>query len=254
MHRAVPAVLLAALIALAGCGMLGDSQPPSDDRALEVRNETVDALADVTAYRMSMDTDVSASAEGRSQSLSVDGDGVVNRTTRLMRMNTSVQGRTVTSYLDGRSVYTQCPSPWSGWGKQNQSTDVEWLSLTPLGRQVELFERTNVYWNGTATIDGDETSVIVAYPSQKTVSSLPGESQTDLTNTDATVENITAKLWVDQETSRPVQSLIRVQISGNGGEATATVTVEYTDYGEPVHVEIPEISDDEIRELGCPGA
>ncbi|CCQ33234.1 membrane lipoprotein [Halorhabdus tiamatea SARL4B] len=253
MHRAVPAVLLAALIALAGCGMLGDDQPPSDDRALEVRNETVDALENVDTYRMSMDADVSASAEGRSRSLSVDSDGVVNRTSQRMRMNTSSQGRTVTSYLDERTVYTKCPSPWSGWGTQNQSTDVEWLSLTPLGRQVELFEQTNVYWDGTATIDGEETAVIVAHPSQETVSSLPGQSQTDLANTDATVENITAKLWVDQETSRPVRSLLQIQISGNGGEATANVMIDYEAYGEPVHVDDPAITG-ETWQGGCPGA
>lgn len=253
MHRAVPAALLVTLIALAGCGMLGDDQPPSDDRALEVRNETVDALADVDTVRMSMDADVSASADGRSRSLSADGDGVANRTARVMRMNTSVQGRTVTSYLDGRTTYTECPSPWSGWGTQNQSNDVEWLSLTPLGRQVELFEQTNVYWDGTATVDDEETAVIAANPSQETLSSLPGESQTDLANADANVENITAKLWVDQETSRPVRSLLQIQISGDGGEATANVMINYDEYGVPVGVSVPEITG-ETWDNGCPGA
>ncbi|WP_135663759.1 hypothetical protein [Halorhabdus rudnickae] len=253
MHRAVPAALLVTLIALAGCGMLGDSAPPSDDRALEVRNETVDALADVSTLRMSMDGDVSASADGRDRTVSIDGDGVVNRTARVMRMNTTADGRTATSYLDDRTVYTKCSSPWSGWGRQNQSTDVEWLTLTSLGRQVELFERTNVYWDGTATINGRETSIIVAYPSQETVSSLPGKSQTDLANTDATVENITAKLWVDQETARPVRSLLQVEISGNGGEATANVMIDYTDYGEPAYVDVPEITG-ETWDGGCPGA
>jgi len=251
MHRAVPAALLAALLVLAGCGMLGDSQPPSDDRALEIRNETIDALENVDSYGMSMD--VSASAEGRSESISATGDGIANRTARLMRMNMTVQSRTVTSYLQNRTAYTQCPSPWSGWGEQNQSTDIEWLTLTPLGRQVELFERTNVYWDGTATVDGHDTAVIVAHPTQETLSSLPGESQTDLANPDANVENITAKLWVDRETSRPVRSLLRLQISGNGGEATAKVMIDYTDYDESITVKIPEISDDEVRTLGCPG-
>ena len=253
MHRAVPAVLLVALIALAGCGMLGDSQPPSDDRALEVRNETSDAIETVSAVQMSMDGDVSASADGRSRSIAIDGEGVLNRTSRLMRMNTTVEGQSATSYLTNRTTYTKCPSPWGGWGAQDQSTDVEWLSLTPLGRQVELFERTNVYWDGNATIDGHDTAIIVAYPSQETLSSLPGESQTDLASADANVENITAKLWVDQETSRPVRSLLQVQLSGDGGEATANVMIDYEDYGEGFHVGIPAIPDDEIRELGCPG-
>ncbi|WEL16618.1 Uncharacterized protein SVXHr_0437 [Halorhabdus sp. SVX81] len=253
MHRAVPAALLVALIALAGCGILGDSQPPSDDRALEVRNETVDALADVDTYRMSMDVGVSASAEGRSESIAADADGVANRTARLMEMHTTVRGRSATTYLRNRTAYTKCPSPWTGWGVQNQSTDVEWLTLTPLGRQVEIFNRTNVYWDGTATIDGHETSVIVAYPTQETVSSLPGESQTDLANADATVENITTKLWVDRETSRPVRSLLQLKISGNGGEATANVMIDYEEYGEPVQVAVPEITG-ETWPGGCPGA
>ncbi|WEL20497.1 hypothetical protein [Halorhabdus sp. BNX81] len=253
MHRAVPAALLVALIALAGCGMLGDSQPPSDDRALEVRNETVDALADVDTYRMSMDVGVSASAEGRSVSISAGGDGVVNRTSQLMRMKTTVEDRSTTSYLDSRTAYTKCPSPPTGWGVENQSTDAEWLTLTPLGRQVEIFNRTNVYWDGTATIDGHDTAVIVAYPTQKTLSSLPGESQTDLTNTDGNIENITAKLWVDQETAQPVRSLLQLKISGNGGEATANVMLDYEEYGEAIDVHIPKIVG-ETWSGGCPGA
>lgn len=253
MHRAVPAALLVTLLLLSGCSMLGDSPAPSDERAVTVSNETAAALADVTAYRMSMDGNVSASRDGQSRSITLDGDGVVNRTTRQMRMNTSAEGQTATAYLHDRTRYSECSGPWSGWGVENQSTDVDWLTLTPLGRQVALFERTNVYWDGTATIDGRETSVIVAYPSQETVSSLPGESQTDLANTDATVQNITAKLWVDQETSRPVRSLLQVEISGNGGEATANVMIDYTDYGEPVYVDVPEITG-ETWDGGCPGA
>ena len=253
MHRAVPATLLVALIALAGCGMLGDDQPPSDDRALEVRNETVDALADVDSYRTSMDIDVSASGDGQSRSITLDGEGVVNRTSKLMRTKTTVEDRSTTRYLDGRTAYTKCPSPMSRWGIQNHSTDVEWLSLTPLGRQVELFERTNVYWNGTATINGHDTAVIVAYPSQETLSSLPGESQTDLVNADANIENITTKLWIDQETSRPVRSLLQVQISGNGVEATGNMMLDYEEYGEPVDVYVPKIVGKTWSD-GCPGA
>jgi len=252
MYRAVPAALLTTLILLSGCGMLGDSAPPSDDRALEVRNETVEALADVDSYRMSIDVDASASGDGQSRSITLDGDGVVNRTSKLMRMETTVEDRSTTTYLDGRAAYTKCSDLWTGWERQNQSTDVDWPALTPLGRQAELFERTNVYWNGTATIEGRETSVIVAYPDEETVSSLPGQSQTDLANADANVENITAKLWVDQETARPVQSLLAIQVSGNGGEATANVMIDYEDYNEPVQIEMPEIADDEIREGGCP--
>jgi len=68
------------------------------------------------------------------------------------------------------------------------------------------------------------------------------------------LENATARLWLDLGTNRPVQSELEIKISQRGATATATLTIQYSEYGGPTAISIPPDVYDDPYELGCPGA
>ncbi|WP_336339238.1 LolA-like protein [Haloarcula brevis] len=254
MRRLVLAVCLVSL--LAGCGtFIGDSPPPSDERAVAAVEEANRSIAPVDAYRFEMDMHVAASADGQSRTVQVDGDGAVNVSAKRMRATSQTQDQTVDSYVDGYRAYQGCQEPWGGYAVENVSRTEPWATATPLHRQVLLFERSNVYWRGNETLDGNRTVLVTASPSADTLESIMDRRRTGDVGLDgASLENATARLWLDPETNRPVQSELRIRISQRGATATATITVQYTGYDEPTRVSIPPDVYDDPYQLGCPGA
>ena len=254
MRRLLLAVCFVSL--LAGCGtFMSDSPPPSDERAVAAVEEANRSIASVDAYRFQMDMHVTASDGDQSRTVSVDGDGAVNVSEKRMQATTQMQDQTVTSYIDGYRAYQGCQDPWGGYAVENVSRSEPWATATPLHRQVLLFERSNVYWRGNETLDGNRTVLVTASPSTETIRSLMDRRQAggmDLNR--GSLENATARLWLDPETNRPVQSELDIEISQRGATATATITVQYTDYDEPTSVSIPSEVSDDPYELGCPGA
>ncbi|WP_199722358.1 hypothetical protein [Haloarcula sp. Atlit-120R] len=254
MRRLVLAVCFVSL--LAGCGtFVGDSPPPSDERAVAAVEEANSTVAAVEAYRFEMDMHVTASDGEQSRTVRVDGEGAVNVSTRRMQATTRTRGQTVKSYIDGYRAYQGCQDPWGGYAVENVSRSEPWATATPLHRQLLLFERSNVYWQGNETRDGNRTVLATASPSAETIESLMDRRQAggmDLNR--GSLENATARLWLDPETNRPVQSELDIEISQRGATATATITVQYTDYDEPTSVSIPQGVYKDPYELGCPGA
>lgn len=251
--RLLPSIALAVLLVLAGCN--GASQPPSDDRALDALNRTEESLDSVSTYRFATEMRVSASKGDRSRTVSVSTDGGVDVANRRMHAVTAVEGETRDVYVDGYESYTECSSPWDGWEVENLSESASWASFAPAGRQVELLDRTNVYWRGTETVDGNRTLVVVAYPSKQTLVDLQRRGRAtapDLQN--ANLKNATVKLWIDAETGLPAKSLLDIELKQNGATATARATTTYSGYGDPVNVTVPSSTRTNQREFGCPGA
>ena len=254
MRRLVLAVCFVTL--LAGCGtFLSDGPPPSDERAVAAIEEANRSIAPVDTYRFEMDMHVAASTGDESRTVRVDGNGSVNVSAKRMAATSRTQGQTVESYVDGYRAYQGCPDPWGGYAVENVSRAEPWATATPLHRQVLLFDRSNVYWRGNETLDGNRTVLVTASPSAETIESLMNRRQAgDVGLDSASLENATARLWLDPETNRPVQSELRIRISQRGATATATITVQYTGYDEPTSVSIPPDVYEDPYELGCPGA
>lgn len=256
MRRVVLAVAL--LVLLTGCSTLPFvGPPPSDERAVEAVDAANATVADADTYRFTMRMHVSASNDERTRSVTADGNGSVNVSARRMQATTRTRGETFGSYVDGDRAYRECGEPWGGYAVENLSTSQRWALATPLHRQLALFEGSNVYWRGNRTLDGEETRtvLVVAHPSWDTLQSLMDRRQSD--NVDlhrGSLENATARLWIDPETNRPVQSELRLVIEQGGATATARITIRYTDYGEPVDVSIPWAVYDDPYEHGCPGS
>lgn len=83
---------------------------------------------------------------------------------------------------------------WDDYVVENLSRDHGWEAHTPLGNQLELLERTNVYWGGgeTESIDGNRTTVIDAHPSKQTLVDFSKRRQRETTDIkDVTLKNAT---------------------------------------------------------------
>lgn len=249
-------LVLAALVVLAGCSAFGGSPPPSDQRALEVRNRTVDTLASVESYRVDQSIAVHAEGDGETIDIRGSGNGSVNRSTRQLRMYASVESTEATSYVKGFKAYRACGGHWGGYVVENLSRSTGWFVHTPLGNLLELFGETNVYWGGTPTIDGNRTNLIVAYPDRATLVEFSERRHRDGTDLqEATLKNASLKLWVDPKTDLPIRSMVKLTIAKGGATATARTTMTFDGYNEPADIRIPDkVLDEENHRGFCPGS
>jgi len=253
MQRLVLAACLAVL--LAGCGaFVGDSPPPSDERAVTAIEAANTSVAAVESYQFEMEMHVVASDGDRSQTVRVDGGGAVNVSAKRMQATTRTRDQTVASYVDGYKAYQECQDPWGGYAVENVSRSEPWAIATPLHRQLLLFDRSNVYWQGNETVNGNRTVLVTASPSTETLQSVMERRQGTVDLDRSSIENATARVWLDPETNRPVQSELRLKISQRGATATATLTLRYGAYGTPVSVSVPSDVSNDPYELGCPGS
>ncbi|WP_174786365.1 hypothetical protein [Haloprofundus sp. MHR1] len=254
MRRLVLVVCLA--VFLTGCSALPfDSPPPSDDRAVAAVEEVNDTVAGVETYRFDTSLRVSASDGEQSRTATVDGTGSVDLVSKRMHATSDVEGETFDSYVTEGKSYQECSEPWSGYAVENVSDSGDWATVTPLHRQLELFERSNVYWRGNRTVDGNRTVLVVAHPSDDTVESLVERRRTETAGLGGnSFDNATARLWIDPETNRPVKSALHLELSRRGATATADIATRYAGYGESVTVTIPSAAYENQYQLGCPGS
>ena len=258
MRRAPPSpsagALLAVLVILAGCSAVpGFGPPPSDERAVEARDDAAAYLADAESYRFDLDTRVVARTDDASPTFRVDANGSVSLARRVMGTTASSPDRTLRSYVDGYTAYTECAPPWDGWGVATLSRERAWRTYTPLGRQVALLNRTSVYWRGRATVNGTRTRMIVGHPSARALGEVSREGGAGRVPTAGRVENVTVRLWVDDD-GRPVKSTVRVAARADGASGIARLDARYRDFGAPVSVTVPRPTGDDRYELGCPGS
>lgn len=254
MRRLVLAVCLVSL--LTGCSaLLSDGPSPSDERAVTAIEAANSSVSNVKTYRFEMDIHVSASDGENSQTVQVDGSGEVNVSAKRMRVTTRTREQEIDSYVDGYKSYQGCQEPWDGYAVENVSRSEPWATATPLHRQLTLFERSNVYWEGNETVAGNRTVLVSASPSADTIQSVMDRGgASDVAVNRGSLENATARLWIDPDTNRPVKSELKLHLSRRGATATATVTLSYADYGEATSITIPPAVSDDPYELGCPGA
>lgn len=228
-HRALAALAVAALLVTAGCSGLTGSDATD---ASAIAEEAATAMEDVGTYQMDMRMEVTASG----QTLSMRQVGAFNRTTERARLNMSLYGTAVVAYLDGTTMYMNVGGQWQ---TQDLSANDPWESGSGLARQQQLLETGNVSVNGTATVDGVETTVLA-------VDADPGQLKQLLSRQSTggfqgvTIESATYRLYVATESKLPRKAEMTMNMSIQGETAVADMTVNFSAYGEPVHVEIPE--------------
>jgi hypothetical protein len=223
-RSALPVVLL---VVLAGCS---GGPPPSDPTAERVLNESLDALGDVEAYTYSLSGEAKATAGDQRESLEFTGRYALNATQHRLRASVVGDEDNETVFVDGRTVYAACPfsryvNVADAWYPaltlpENRS----WRGATDLAA-ARLFRDAPAYDDGTETLDGTRTHVVTVRPSPAAFGDL--EARTTLPPAGADrghVENVTVRLWIDAETSRPV----RIRLRQVRSVEDVTIRAEYT--------------------------
>ena len=232
--RSTPRVILVVfLVVTAGCqGLDGSSEAPSDRRAVDAVNQAQAVAHNITAYRVTLDGHVSTSDSSRTESVEITGDGSVN--VHRQRANLTVNtrgdtgvgfGHTRKAYVDGYTLDAECSR--MGWARYNLTESNRWLNYTSLGQQLTLLDLTSVYWNGTERIDGVETAVVTAYPTEQQLQrswNLPTGNVGAAGG--ATFQNATVRVWINTETHRIRKVQREIHVRGNGKTAVATITME----------------------------
>jgi hypothetical protein len=236
------------LVLTAGCSTAGPDDPVRESQAVEALQDARERARTVATYRY----DLSMSAAGGSERVSVEVTGRVNATARTMAAETSAGGETLAAYVDGDTAYQQCPPMGAFWGEQNVTAG-NWSEVGPLGRQLALLSTGDLYWNGTGTVDGREAVHISGHPSLDALrerSSVGSAPLPDGNN----VERVTVDAWIDADTSALRRSRISMTVTGNGETVTVDGTADFRAYGEPVRVSVPAEARDAFHEGGCPGS
>lgn len=250
MSRVALQAALAAALLLSGCSVLGSDDPVREDRAVEALESARERAATVESYRYEMRFRV-ATADG-SEEVSGDGSGRVNATARTLAAETSARGETRRAYVDGWTAYRECSAPGAFWGRENVTAG-NWTAATPLGGQLGLLSTGDLYWNGTETLDGREAVRLTGRPSKAAMRERGDRPASGPLPGGRSVDEVTVDAWLDAETHRVVRTRLSVAVSANGRSATATTTIRYRDYGEPVTVTVPAEARETAFETGCPG-
>lgn len=244
-------VSLLLVVSLAGCSALGDD-PTRDERAVEALEDAQVALDETSTYRYEGDLSVAADHQR------IDGSafGTVNLANETMFTNATIDGTTLESYLDGDTRREQCPPPWDGWHVESLDEDGDegdpWPDDTPAHSQLSLFEDGDLYWNGTETYDGREAIRLTGSPPADAFDD-GGLSGSRFDFGGPNLEDVRTTLWLDAETGRPLETSVEFEVTNGDERATASVTMRYSAYDEPVAIDVPAVPSDQRYELGCPG-
>lgn len=243
-------LLVAVLLLTAGCqGLYGPSNAPSDQRAVEALNHTQAEVPNIKSYRFTVDGQVQIHDNSRTESVDVTGGGIVNVNRQRMNLTVGTRGDTPlghpgprVAYLEGYTLDMECSR--MGWARYNLTESPRWFNYTPLGQQLALLDRTNVYWNGTETVNGIETAVVTAHPTEKQLQrnqNLP--SGNGVTQGGANFQNATVRVWINTGTNRILKVQREIHVHGDGATAVATITFHFSDYNEPTNVTRPSFEE-----------
>jgi len=238
-RRALATVCVTLLVVTAGCGALGgsgDGGEPASTQAADaersVQERVADATGDVATYGVDFRLNLSTNGE----TLQLTQVGVYNRTSERARLNMSVYGTPATSYFDGETAYVNAGGQWQ---VQDLSGSGLWGENGTLARQQTLLEIGEVSEVGNETVSGVETTVYAVDADPQAYESLLGQQATAGTS-EVAVQNASYRLYVADDTDRPRKAELSTTVTAQGQSSRANVTILFSDYGEPVHVTIPE--------------
>jgi outer membrane lipoprotein-sorting protein len=244
--RALQTAVVAVLVVTAGCaglpgsdGDTGDETPSAD----ELEADITDAMSDVETYRLTMEMNISANG----QTLSMTQRGVFDRDAERARLNVSMFGQEATMYIDGTAMYVQSAGEWQ---TQDLSGSGLWGDGESLTRQRQILDSGNVTIAGGGTVDGTETTVLRVDPDSEDLKALVQQQQGQQALDGVTVENATYRMHVANETNLVRQAEVEMTMTVNGQTADTTVTMTFSDYGEPVDVTIPDAATEQTSRIG----
>jgi len=244
--RALQAAVVAALVVTAGCaglpgsdGETGDETPSAD----ELEADVVDAMSDVETYRLTMQMNVSANG----QTLSMTQRGAFDREAERARLNVSLFGQEATTYIDGTTMYLQSNGEWQ---TRDLSESGVWGDSESLTRQRQILDSGNVTIAGGGSVDSTATTVLRVDPDTEDMKALVQQQQGQQALDGVTIENATYRMHVANETNLVRQVEADLAMTVNGQTAETTVTMTFSDFGEPVDIIIPDAATGQTSKIG----
>lgn len=258
-RHALVALLLVALVALAGCSGGGGTAPePTTDQqtaagsanATEIKRAATAAMADVRTYRLDANIATVVSSNNLQRRTVTNSTGVVNRSADELRMNRTVtvagRSNSVTTYVVNETLYQRSPryttAYSSKWVKRTISENFaqRWSALDTLTRQRELLNVSDVELVGEETVDGTETYVLQARPDPAQYEDL----STNVTRQQVdSVRNISVTYWLATDTYRPVESDATINstatLRGREVSLHQELTIRFSGYGDDASIRLP---------------
>lgn len=249
-----PALLAAVtlLVLTAGCASWNADPVTRQDRAVALLDDAQSSLADVESYRHDGSLRVVARNDGDTRRVEFDITGAINATAHRARNTAVGDDRNLTSYVIGDRIYQECSAMRGTWGVRNNTAAGAWIETTPAARQLSLLESGALRIEGSGAIDGRNATVLEGRPSAEAFEQY-GERGSQPLIGGSRINEPTVRLWVDNRTALPLKITLSFEVSGGGGSADASMTMRYSDYGEPVSIELPDNVRNDVWETGCPG-
>ncbi|QPV61466.1 hypothetical protein I7X12_11885 [Halosimplex litoreum] len=252
MDRPALHLVIAVCLVLAGCSVLGPDHS-RDERAASALADARDAVNATDTYRFDGDLRVVATADGETERVAVGTNGTVDAADRRMHSTSVHEGEAHEAYVIDGTAYRECGGPMGMdmWGVENVTAD-DWRTTTPAARQLALLESGSLSHNGTRTVDGEKAVLLVGRPTTEALTRYQERRDRSLLG-GPSVENATVRVWLDAETSRPLRSAVRFEVSQGGSSASASIDTRFAGYDSELSVDVPVILDEETWETGCPG-
>jgi hypothetical protein len=248
MNRPALHVAVAVCVLLAGCSVLGQDHT-REERAVSALADARDAVNQTDSYRYEGELRVVATADGQTEQFDARVNGTVDAAQRRMHTTAERDGETSEAYLINRTSYRECDR-MALWAVEEREAD-DWSMLPPAARQLSPLESGSLYFNGTETVDGEETRLLVGEPTEAALRQYQERRSRSLFG-GPSVDSAEIRVWLDTETDRPRKTQVRFEVSEDGNSATATVTMRFDDYGTDAAVDVPVIPEEKQWEGECP--
>lgn len=232
----VTAFCVVALLTTAGCAGLGGGGGPTTteelSRAERIQQDSTDAMRNADSYRVAMEMEISTDE----QTIAMTNRGVYDREAQRARMNTSVYGTEVQTYLDGSTMYVHTRDRWV---VRNVSERNLWEEENALAKQRDILASSEVTVTGTETLNGTTVTVLRVEPDPEKLKDLLAQQQGQRLD-GVSIEDVTYHMYVVNETNRLRKMEMQMSMDVNGQSAEADMTARYFAYDEPVDVTIPD--------------
>lgn len=253
--RPSPIVLaLGSLLVTAGClGALRAA--PSDPGAEAVVEESVAAGEAIETYRVRTDLHAVGTGDGDRREVSASSAGVVDRPEREIGLLVEQGEANRSVYVTGNTTYTECASPWSGWGQEvHEELDDDWTGHDPLGRQLTLLAESPVAWVGNETLHDTAVHVVRAQPSDRTLTQFSEDRRPLIPLFGPRIRNATLTAWIAEDSNRVIRTRLAFELRSDDAIVESRMTTTFSDYGADVEITVPaEATEDPFR-FGCPGS
>jgi len=240
------ALLITALVALiavtAGCQTGPETSVPEETpTADQLREQVISAMEDVETASFTMEMAV----ETEMATVEMTADGQMDLPAKLMKMNVEADaaGRTiqVTQYIDGSTVYIERDGQWQVRDLSEMPGGGNVWQSNQFTQQQQVLEGGALRLNGTEVIDNRHSYRLEVEVNESVARQLLQQGTVgtgSLENVEIT--SISFTQFVDVETKQIRRVDMQMEMTVQGQQASADLTMTVSGLNDSVDIQIPE--------------